>query len=441
MGESTAGRVTFWWPATLQHSRLQSLLVQSCKLGYINYQHAHIVIAPPSVARWLSPGLLPLQPVEGPDPTLWSAQVGSWELEVQLVYRPDTDWIPAAWVYPAESAAGPPPEARVEVYSGLPALPRWMLSEAGLARVEPGSKGRRPTALRVLACMATVVCLARHPRWTRVDPGPAALMVVSLMAWLGDAHPAGFKLHPQLCELLSLAGTAHARLWLAVTPWAATLLLRLMLAAVLVTTALGSSSAGLRAAHAAARCAERATTGPARAAAAAAARAHLAAAARMWRVLRGLEPLPSLRCALLRAAPPADGAQSVRVVVASVLLLMPLLLLLPTTLAYAGACAALAAPLRLAEGALRLAACVAERGLGLEGGSRVRQVAPGRGAAPVVLSPSGRLGGPLPRRLLPAWRRWRGDPMAGTLPLPHWRLAAGLVCLALLLSLSPDPVP
>ncbi len=41
----------------------------------------------------------------------------------------------------------------------------------------------------------------------------------------------GFKLHPQLCELLSLAGTAHARLWLAVTPWAATLLLRLMLGA------------------------------------------------------------------------------------------------------------------------------------------------------------------------------------------------------------------
>lgn len=185
---------------------------------------------------------------------------------------------------------------------------------------------------------------------------------------LCDLTPPGFKLHPQLCELLSGLGSVHARLLIALPPNLCTFFLRITLIVTAWMGLLRSPAIAARALHAGlASLALLCASGVSRLIVPAFF-AQLRAVKRMWAVLRGRAPLPSLRDRLWprrrkeRKLPADTGDsahhhQGIRAVVAAALLLMPLVLLLPTMLAYVLFYSAAAAPWDACVGAVRLFSC------------------------------------------------------------------------------------
>ncbi|KAK2075615.1 hypothetical protein QBZ16_001723 [Prototheca wickerhamii] len=141
------------------------------------------------------------------------------------------------------------------------------------------SKRAQPDHAVIVLLSVAVLCL---PTYTVVDTAAFAAFLRRYLAWLGSAHPAGkallwvlrkgcgFKLHPQLCELLSGAGNAHAALLAALPAALATAFLRLAVALAACAALLHTPAEAARLLHASLAALSLLTAGlPRRAAAAA----------------------------------------------------------------------------------------------------------------------------------------------------------------------------
>lgn len=189
MRPSGVPAITLWWPKRLQHSRLQTLLFHSCRLGTAPDGQCHIFVVPPTVGRHLAPGLGYLGVVEGATPFAWAALLDQAWLLVRLGYFHALGWLPQAYLTPLDQAQHPHARRlRVVVYRDAAGLPAWALDRRSL-RARTATRRR---CLRVALCVLLVCVTAWLPRGVPIpSTADVARWLSASLDWLATAQPFG----------------------------------------------------------------------------------------------------------------------------------------------------------------------------------------------------------------------------------------------------------